>query len=1232
MKHKLLLQAKDLENWSDTRVGQEQLPILIRRLIRSNARGLTRSQFASDDSIHLGGWDGIVCTQEHSEWVPAGISGWELSVDKDVKGKADRDYLKRKDNSLGLEPTGTIYVAATSRRWASKEEWANSKRSEGFWKDVRAYDSSDLVSWLEAHPTLELWMSRFLSKLPPGVSDLWHFWHQWSQDFQVDEEVLLAGRWENQTELLTWLTGGAGTISLQAETLDEAIGFTYAAIQSLPIETRDILLSCSVRVENQEQFDRLSATQSCPLLLVPAYPRPRGIKAAEQQGHRILIPLSADNPKGAGIRLRPPRVDLLRKALEKFRPDLGRRVEAVAAIGHKSLSAMQRVMTDEPAIYAPKWLKPEVVADLLPAFLAGSWRSSSEPDKNILSALADRPSEEYTRLLRNWSKVEDPFLTLTGDAWVVVARAAVWDSFAAYLDVDVLTRFWDSCVLCLFGGKQCSHLLRAGLLESITLLAARSETSEIQEAGTGQEWADRIVTDLLERPTKSEDWALICLHAEAFAEASPGPFIDAVERAIEPNGFLRNCYHSSDLSQDRSWELTCLIRGIRLAAWSPAQFEACTLLLARLGEEGWQLKTAIEALKHIFEAVAPEVCSAFADRLRALDGMRRKAPSVAWRLMHLVLPFHQRVFHYQHLRHRAELKHGWDESNFGELYAYVHSILARILDDAGVDVARWIEVVPLLNKMSSEHFELALIRMARLIPGLEFEQRAALADQLARQIGSYYTHGSENWTLTEQQANQCELLYSSLQPTDVSLGAVWRFQRDLSLVQQPERDWEAAFHRRLDWQRRVAKESYEQGGHELLRRMLDLGVSALDLGAASSRAGLSYEDTLSLLSECLGEDGPPGEFGLNLLFGISKTSQEMFSRIVGGDEFKKWSPTAKADYVRCLPFSRESWELLRSLGPETTERYWTKVGIGLVDLEVTDELFVAKRLTEHGRAAEALERLSYKSYWRKRDGKLKRLKRPKLPVGVLEVLAIVEAFLAQTSLAQIKHPHYLVELLDAVTKRERAAHRTRFEAVERELLRQNFESGFKPLTLHERLAAEPRFFYEQVMESDGEGRDGTGDSVATNLINSFRRVTNQMGRLSLVNWVSRVRSLAVGPRELYLIDSRVGGLLACSLPDKDNDWPNEIVRDAIEKVASADLELGIRHGLTFLKGLTCRGALDGGEPERMKEADCRRRADKFRPKWPRCAGMLDKLADEFKRAGMREDRHVEFHQAVWNIH
>src|SRR5580698_7941915 len=86
--HKNWVTARDLEHWAGTHDARVTLPQLIRRLIRATGDGIMRLDAPSGEQTQRPGWDGLCEASGDNEFVPEGVSAWEMGTEKDPKAKA----------------------------------------------------------------------------------------------------------------------------------------------------------------------------------------------------------------------------------------------------------------------------------------------------------------------------------------------------------------------------------------------------------------------------------------------------------------------------------------------------------------------------------------------------------------------------------------------------------------------------------------------------------------------------------------------------------------------------------------------------------------------------------------------------------------------------------------------------------------------------------------------------------------------------------------------------------------------------------------------------------------------------------------------------------------------------------------------------------------------------------------------------------------------------------------
>jgi hypothetical protein len=215
---------------------------LLTRLIRAEKGHDAELRFPSGDAIALRGWDGLCRVATGTAYIPAGVSGWEISAQTDdIKGKADRDFDHRTTRPSTINPETATFVFVTPCRWPGKDGWVEEKKAAGIWADVRAYDAVDLVHWIEMNPAVGHWLAVLMGSLPPGLRQIETVWEEWSlaTEWPTSSDLVLAGRDEEATRVLAWLYGEPGHVAVEAESAEEGIAFLFALIERLPRRLQD---------------------------------------------------------------------------------------------------------------------------------------------------------------------------------------------------------------------------------------------------------------------------------------------------------------------------------------------------------------------------------------------------------------------------------------------------------------------------------------------------------------------------------------------------------------------------------------------------------------------------------------------------------------------------------------------------------------------------------------------------------------------------------------------------------------------------------------------------------------------------------------------------------------------------------------------------------------------------------------------------------------------------------
>ena len=158
-----IMSASKLDSLSTekSRLFQELLPELVKRLIIDSSKSLSSIRIPSKDDIWAPGFDGIIENDEKNTYVSSGKSVWEFGTNNDSLTKINDDYEKRTINSLGIDKKETTFYLVIPKIWAFKgsggaiSEWENNKND---WKEVHLYDASVLCDWINSRPAVAAWL------------------------------------------------------------------------------------------------------------------------------------------------------------------------------------------------------------------------------------------------------------------------------------------------------------------------------------------------------------------------------------------------------------------------------------------------------------------------------------------------------------------------------------------------------------------------------------------------------------------------------------------------------------------------------------------------------------------------------------------------------------------------------------------------------------------------------------------------------------------------------------------------------------------------------------------------------------------------------------------------------------------------------------------------------------------------------------------------------------------
>ena len=116
------ISATTINSWAEAnpRRAQEILPELVIRLILATSTKIKDFNFPIENGIQYSGYDGILFSEEETDFFPNGKSVWEFGTSPDIMGKFKSDIDKRYNKPLGEDIKNTVFIFVTLKIWNHK--------------------------------------------------------------------------------------------------------------------------------------------------------------------------------------------------------------------------------------------------------------------------------------------------------------------------------------------------------------------------------------------------------------------------------------------------------------------------------------------------------------------------------------------------------------------------------------------------------------------------------------------------------------------------------------------------------------------------------------------------------------------------------------------------------------------------------------------------------------------------------------------------------------------------------------------------------------------------------------------------------------------------------------------------------------------------------------------------------------------------------------------------------
>lgn len=1246
--------ASHLVNWANThnKEAQTELPRWIRKLCyERNATQLIN--FPAGDSTFRPGWDGVLHTAKGSAWIPEGLSYWEIGCTQDVSSKADDDFNKRSNSTQTEERAQATFVFVTPRRWLAKAEWVKEQNAKNLWLSVRVLDADDLEQWLEQTPAVALELAEFLGLSGTGVESLEHYWQRWAEQSEptITTQAFFTDRAEickKLQELACELRSEKRLITLQADSVEEAVAFAVASLLALPE-----LAACALVVTETIGWRYVQANPAISIVVAANAEVAVAAEVPNQGLCVIPIPIGDLGQKhNVQNRVLLERANIydFEKALLAIGVEDSDAKRAARANG-RSWSVWRRSNARNPAICHPEWLNRAESNALLALCLLGSWENNNCADQKIVGQITGETYTQVEASLRRFLGINDSPVLLIGNVWKAKSPLELLNLFGQQITQAQLERFFNQAKELLstpnpelelpeaerymanIKGKVLpfSRHLFESLCDTLIKLAVRGSEIEALANLNIEQQVNNLIRQLINDADVNR-WLSLASYLPALAEAAPSEFLQAVEKSLgqaeasvtrlitetSGGGFGHRCWHAELL-----WALEVL-------AWSPRYLPRVALILLRLTRVPYTTNwgnTPISSLRNIFLLWLPQTAANISIRESVLNKLVSADQEMAYQLlsaltdtlgMQMIIP--NASPKWRDLNAGTETMPSWAEQR--QMYL---GLRAHLYNLSSGNVER---IAKLLNNTDIDD-ETGLNKVLELMQPFTFnnaDEREKIVLQAAIRRKIYlFDKAEENKLKTNTALQKINILYKQLTPINIVLSHEWLFsKRWLELDTASSQDYEAQQACSANLRTNALTKIYAAQGMSGIEQMINCCKCPDLVGGHLAKANPSF--SLSDWAEWI--VGYSDKFGSNLpvmqtikIFIINLPEEQrsvLLESILAYSQKEKWDTDKMIQFLLIFPFEKPMWELATQLNHDIEQTYWKIVPVPFLKADV-DKLVLEKLIA---------------------------VDRPRTILNIpciYEIPAATPSLLFQSLTCFLQGKEANAPLPDSWNMVKVIEKLEASNEIDRDTLIGlefnlfpifHYEQNPPTKSLFTAVSTQPEIFTELICLCFKPRHSDKAEDITPELQQAaeiayrlLRTCKQQPGTLpdgaidpeAFISFIEAVREQCTQKDRLEIGEEKLGELIAHAPANPDGSWPLDVVCQVLDRSDYANVRSGFWCGVMNKRGITSRGCFAGGEQERKLVRYYRECASRVAIAYPLTAEVLEELAQHYERDAIRHD-------------
>lgn len=1167
----MIIRAVDLHNWADKRDSEGKLPLLVYNLIEF-ARGGSEDIFMpTEDRIIMPGPDGIVINDKETQYVPKGISLWEMGTDQKPIQKANKDYNKRTKNPPeGIIKKETTYIQVTPRHCSYKAliNWNKEKNEEDEWKQVKLYDAHKLEKWIRSSPPVEKWLANELNIPINGVIRLKDWWQKWcfTDTFELQPDLLLTDRENESKKLLEYLKENKD-INLKGSSIEESMAFLYSVI-NLFKENNEILERCLI-IEDKDTMEYYLNREN--LILIPIF----DYKEPNYSENMIFKPLLPSDPSETVIQLEDPFKLSFEKSLENMKVST-KDAMRYAQNSMGNINILKRLLSSN--IEKPDWVNDSYMNTLIILFFIQSWDENYD-DSKIIEKLSKRDYDDFIEKCEEMLVKEDSPLIKIDKQWFLKSPKDLSYFISIRLTDRYLNRI-EETVLELFDIPDeqiiknnldnryiISQNLKNGVLNSLRIISQND--GNFQNVNDIQSTISNILYKLNENPYCF--WVYNCYYLHFFAKISPKTFIDLLKTILKNRPeIICELFPISKYNT----KYTKLLWALESISENELLFDDIVNILVVLSHLNYNKRVSpspIEILCKLFVSFKLNRKIPFKVRWKIMGNLLNNDIEIGWEILTKLLDKVHKSQTYPY-----DMKPNDNPNEFDEYNGLLENYL---LEYSYSDSKKWCFILNYYQYCSDEFRDEIINKLYSIKDDLD--DKNIIWNKLREIIGRYYDfHKDEEYF--KREVEPLEKLYAELTPDDSIDNIRWAFDSDFpSPLTGKYKDHGDNLEK---IRKEIIVELYEKQGFEGLYDLINtvnepytIAFYCLDYDIDEKIIELidnndSFKSFSKQYINLKAKKYP--NWIENFISKIEETNAEILNRI-----------------LLMLPAIKETWNIVEQFPQNIQDYYWINtdryIGNDVVELK-----YYISKLLDYDKIPEIIDTLYLN-----------------LEISEVEYLGGVLSNIASN---QVQMDFEDVKILDFLEY----LHENDYDKNSLITLELYFSNCFKydypknPLCIHEEFTKNPELFCEIVKKRFKITYKY--DYPYLNILGSWKILPgtnkNEIDKTYLFSWYEKCCEL-LNNEDLMYVD-RVIGILLGTYEKNKNNWPCEEVCEIIEDKTNEDIGIGFKRGLYHKRINKNRIKYNNVAVERSIANDYKEFCDKYKDIYPKTVKLVSELRNQ----------------------